>query len=457
VLTKKYIHHYKENLKIAFPVALSQLGHIAVGMADTIMVGALGGDAMASVTIAFSVFVPFMMFGIGISYGISPLIAKADGENNHEEITKILKHSIILNIITGFFICLLLYFSSSLLGKLNQPPHVVQNAISFFQILSFTMIPLMIFQTFKQFAEGLAITRQAMYISISANILNIILNYILIYGNFGFLKVGINGAAYATLTARIFMAVFMFGFFCHHKNFSIYRKHLSSVIYSSQMYRRLLKMILPVGMQLSMEAGAFGLAALMMGWIGAREIAAHHIAITMAAVSYMAATGIAAAATVRVGNEFGKKEYRDLQTAGYSSFYIVIVFMGICALFFVLFRNQLPHLYIADQKIENIAASLLLICAFFQLSDGIQVVGLGALRGIGDVKIPTAIALISYWLVGLPLGYVFAFYFNYKAEGIWYGLFIGLTLAAIMLSVRFYIKTRELNIRNNRKEISEKK
>jgi MATE family multidrug resistance protein len=451
VLKKKHIIHYKENLKIAFPVALSQLGHIAVGVADSIMVGTLGGDSLASVTIAFSVFIPFMMFGIGISYGISPLIAKADGENNQLEIRKILKHSIVLNIITGLLLSIFLFMSSSLLWKLNQPPHVVENAISFFEILSLTMIPLMIFQTFKQFAEGLAFTRQAMYISVSANIINIILNYILIHGKFGFPELGADGAAYATLTARIFMAICMFTFVYNNIKFAVYWKDLSSIIYSSQVYQRLLKMSLPVGFQLSLEAGAFGFAALMIGWLGASEIAAHHIALNMAAISYMAATGIAAAATVRVGNEFGKKEYRELQEAGYSSFYIVIIFMGLCALFFILFRNDLPNLYIADQKIEKIASSLLLITAFFQLSDGIQVVGLGALRGIGDVRIPTAIALVSYWLIGLPIGYIFAFNLNYRAEGIWYGLLIGLTLAATMLAARFYIKTRELNYRNNLK------
>jgi MATE family multidrug resistance protein len=441
LLTKKYILHYKENLRIAYPVALSQLGHIAVGVADTIMVG----NALPSVTIAFSVFVPFMMLAIGISYGISPLIAKADGENNPDEISRIFKHSIVLNLITGLLLFVFLYFSSYLLHDLNQPEEVVEKAISFFEILCFTMIPLMIFQTFKQFAEGLAITRQAMYITVSANILNIILNYLLIHGKYGFPECGSDGAAYATLTARIFMACCMFAFVFYHKGFDVYWKKMSGIIYSGPVYRRLLKMNLPVGMQLSLETGAFGFAALMIGWIGATELSAHHIALNMAAISYMAATGVAAAATVRVGNEFGKKDYRNLRTAGTSSFVIVIAFMGLCALFFILFRHHLPHLYDPGQKVEKIASSLLLITALFQISDGIQVVGLGALRGIGDVKIPTAIALISYWLIGLPVGYVLAFHFNFRAEGIWYGLLIGLTLAAFMLTVRFYIKSRELN------------
>jgi multidrug resistance protein, MATE family len=453
LLTKKYIHHYKENLRIAYPVALSQLGHITVGIADCIMVGTLKGNALASVNIAFNVFVPFMMLGIGISYGISPLIAKADGENNIQEISRILKHSIVINFITGLLLFALLFFSSALLGNLHQPPNTVAKAISFFEIISFTLIPLMIFQTFKQFAEGLAITRQAMYISISANVINIILNYILIHGKLGFPECGPNGAAYATLTARIFMAGSMFAFVFYHKKFTVYWKNLSAIKYSGQFFRYLLRMITPVGMQLSLETGAFCFAGLMMGWLGETEISAHTIALTMAAVSYMAATGVAAAATVRVGNEFGKKDYGTLQTAGFSSFHLVITFMGICALVFIAFRSFLPPIFNPDQKIQDLAASLLLITAFFQLSDGIQVVGLGALRGIGDVKIPTAIALISYWLVGLPVGYVLAFPFNLRAEGIWYGLLIGLTLAAGMLSLRFYLKTRRMNLQTPDLEI----
>jgi MATE family multidrug resistance protein len=444
VFSKQYIKEFKTNVVIALPVALSQLGHMAVGVTDTIMVGGLGGGPLASVTVAFSIFIPFMMLGIGISYGISPLIAKADGENNVDEIKKILKHSIILNMGVGVLLGTILYLSSPLLKHLNQPESVVDQAISFFEIMAITMVPLMFFQTFRQFAEGLAITRQAMYITVSANIINIILNYVLIHGRLGLPALGANGAAYATLVARIFMGITMFAFVFYHPKFKVYWKNLSSVIYSPIVYVRLLKMSLPVGLQLSLESGAFGFAALMIGWLGRDEIAAHHIALTLAAIPYMAATGLASATTVRVGNEYGKKDYKSLRISGFSGFYLAIGFMSFTALNFVLFKNVLPLIFIQDTHIIEIASSLLLIAAFFQLSDGIQVVGLGALRGIGDVRKPTIIALLAYWLIGLPVGYFLAFNCKIGVEGIWYGLFLGLMIAATLLFIRFFVKSKKM-------------
>lgn len=203
-------------------------------------------------------------------------------------------------------------------------------------------------------------------------------------------------------------------------------------------------MSLPVGFQLSFESGAFGFAAIMVGWVGASEIAAHQVALNMAAVTYMAATGIASAATVRVGNEFGKKDYIAVRRAGVTAFTIVLMFMGTCALGFMLFRDVLPSLYVQDKHIEETAVALLLISAFFQLSDGVQVVGLGCLRGIGDIRIPTCIALVAYWVIGLPVGYYFAFNLNQGVEGIWYGLFLGLSVAAILLLERFNRKSKIL-------------
>lgn len=425
-------------------MAFSQLGHMAVGVADSIMVGSLGGESLASVTVAFSIHIPFLMLGIGISYGISPLIAKADGENNTEEISRILKHSIVLNGSIGVLIFLLLYFLSPGLWLLKQPDSVVALAVPFFELLAISMVPIMFFQVFRQFAEGLALTRQAMVISIIGNLINIALNYVLIHGKYGMPALGVNGAGYATLTARIFMALSMFAFVFYHPKFRVYWQQFKNIVFNPAVFSRLLKMTLPVGMQLSLESGAFGFAAIMIGWLGASEIAAHHVALNMAAITYMAATGIASAATVRVGNEFGKKDFLTLRKAGMSAFFLVILFMGTCAIGFILFRHSLPHLYLSEQKIERIASSLLLITAFFQLSDGVQVVGLGALRGIGDVRRPTAIALFAYWLIGLPAGFIFAFPMNLGVEGVWYGLFLGLLIAATLLFFRFQVKSRKM-------------
>lgn len=442
------LEEYKKNLKIAGPVALSQLGHIAVGVADSVMVGQLGGIQLAAATIAFSVFIPFMMLGIGVSYGISPLIAKAEGEDNKLEISVILKHSIILCLVVGLVLSLFLFFSAPVLREMKQPPEVVVLAIPFFRIMALSIIPLMIFQCFRQFAEGLAITKEAMYISLSGNLLNILLNYILIFGAWGVSGIGINGAAYSTVISRIVMAAAMFAFVYYFPRIKEYWRPWKEIAWSTRKHLYLLKMSLPVGIQLTLEAGAFGFAAIMVGWLGAREIAAHHVALNMAAVTYMAATGIASAATVRVGHEYGRKNSSGIRYAGFSALHIVLVFMGICAVGFILFRHSLPALYVADVRIEKIAVSLLLISAFFQLSDGVQVVGLGALRGIGDVRVPTALALIAYWFIGLPVGYLLAFPFNFGVEGIWYGLFTGLTVAAFLLLERFNRKSRKFTKQN---------
>jgi MATE family multidrug resistance protein len=255
---------------------------------------------------------------------------------------------------------------------------------------------------------------------------------------------GVLGASYATLTARIFMAISMIAFVFYYPAFRQYLRRLSQIQYDFKFYVRLIKMSLPVGLQLSLESGAFGFAAIMVGWVGANEIAAHHVALNMAAITYMAATGVASAATVRVGNELGKKDFRSLRIAGLSAFNIVVAFMACSAICFVLFRHSLPQLYINEVKIQQLAISLLLISALFQISDGVQVVGLGALRGIGDVRIPTIIALLAYWLIGLPLGYILAFTFKMGVEGVWYGLLTGLTVAAIFFFVRFNYKSKIL-------------
>ena len=438
------LKEYKDTLRIAYPVVLSQFGHISVGVADSIMVGGLGSIPLASATFAFSVFVPFMMFAIGLTYGISPLVAKADGEQNHLEIRKILKHSIVLNIIAAILLAGGLLFAAPLLQYFQQPQEVLALAIPFFKTLVWSLVPLILFQIWKQFAEGLAITRQAMYITVIANVLNLLLNYLLIYGHYGFPKLGTNGAAVATLIARIFMAISIFIFVIKYARTNIFIKSLQKISYSFQEFKRLFRVSIAVGSQLAFETGAFGMAAIMIGWLGASEMAAHHIALNMAAVSYMGATGIGAAATVRVGNELGRKDYAAVRNAGKAAFHLVVLYMSFCALVFILFRHDLPSFYINEESICKMAASLLLISAFFQLSDGIQVVYLGALRGLEDVKMPTAIALLAYWVIALPLGYVFAFVLNMGVEGVWYGLLIGLTIAALLLYYRFEKKSKEL-------------
>ena len=451
MFSKEYIRHYKEHIVLSLPVAISQLGHIFVGVADTIMAGRLGSAPLASAAIASSIFFPVLMLGIGISYGATSLIARADGAKDENEIRSVFKHSLVLNFVLSLFLFLLLYKSAFGLRFLNQPKEVVEAAVPFAEWLALSILPLMLFQTVKQFAEGLSCTKEAMIISISSNILNVLLIFVFMDGWFGlFPPMGLIGIAIATFVARIFMAVAMIIFVLLDKRFSKYLIDWSSIKLTTSKFYDLIKISLPIGLQLTLEAGAFGFAFIIVGWLGTIEIAAHQVALSMAGVTYMGATGIAAAATVRVGNELGKKNYQELKRAGYSALILVFIYMSVTAISFVLLRFYLPTLYIEEMAVIKMASILLLIAAFFQLSDGIQVVGLGALRGMGDVVIPTIAVLIAYWAIGLPLGCWMAFTLKLGIEGVWYGLSLGLFLVSIFLFIRFKIKSESL-IKNSQK------
>jgi MATE family multidrug resistance protein len=440
---KEYIDNYRKTFTLAFPVVLSQLGHVLVGVADSIMVGRTGTVPLAAVSLGNGIFSVILVLGLGLSYGITPLVASADGKNDYEESSVVFRHGIIINSVAALLLLLVLYLSVPLIKYMNQPAEVAASAISYLRILLVSLIPLMLFQTFKQFAEGLSFTKQAMYISITANIINVLLNYVLIYGKMGFEPMGIEGAAIATLISRVIMAVAMIYYIYTSHRYKVYKLALSMAGYSRKVFMKILGIGVPVALQMVFEVGAFASAAIMIGWFGSSELAAHQIALSMASVTYMMASGISAAATVRVGNQFGRNDKHQLRLAGYSAFYIIIAFMFICALAFIVGRHFLPSLYIKDPLVIDMASSLLVIAAIFQLSDGVQVVGLGVLRGMSDVKIPTAITLVAYWVVGLPFGYFLSSYYELGAFGIWYGLLTGLSIAAIFLFYRFYHLSRK--------------
>jgi len=442
--SRDYQEHFRRNFSLAYPVMLSQLGHIMVGVADSVMVGQLGAVELASVSLGSGIFHVIMLFGIGVSYAVTPLVAAADGEGNKQKCADFLKHGFYLNIILGTFLAVGLSFSSGVLHFFDQEPEVLELAIPFLTIISFSIIPIMFFQTFRQFAEGLSSTKPAMIISIAGNLINLGLNYILIFGELGFPEMGVNGAAWATLISRILIgaAMALYIFFA-----SSFGKVMALFNWGGMQLKigiQLLKIGVPAGLQFIFEAGAFGMAAIMIGWIGAEALAAHQIALNMAGITYMAASGISAAATIRVGNQLGKGDYPTLRVAGNTCFVMVIIFMSICGIAFIFLNQFLPSLYIDDPEVIGYAASLIIIAAFFQISDGVQVVGLGALRGLADVKIPTLYTLFAYWIMALPIGYFLGIQMEMGADGIWIGLLIGLSISAVMQFWRFRNLTSKL-------------
>lgn len=442
-LNKEFKWHYQKTLVLAYPVMLSQLGHITVGVADSIMVGQLGAVPLAASSLANSIFAIILTFGIGISYGITPLVAAADGEKDPLKIRYYFKHGLILNIVTGIILLIFISSLSFSLYHFGQDKEVAAQAIPYLEIITFSLVPFMFFQTFRQFAEGLSRTKQAMYITVAANLINILLNYLLIFGKFGFPAMGLLGAGYATLISRILMAVLMGLYIAYSKDFLSYDLKFKW-FFEKLYFKKILKIGLPSAIQFMFEVGAFVLAAIMVGWLGAEALAAHQIAINLATISYMTATGISAAATIRVGNQLGRKDIPTLRAVGFTSFVLAAIFMAFCASIFLAGHNYFPTLYINDPDVIQLASSLIIVVSLFQLSDGIQVVGLGALRGIADVKIPTYITFLAYWIIGLPVGYYLGFVLDFGAIGIWYGLLLGLTIAAGSLFSRFNYITKKL-------------
>lgn len=442
----KYKPHYQANLKLAVPVIISQLGHILVQTMDSVIVGHFAGTiALAAVSLVSSIFLITLVIGIGIAYGLTPLVAQENGRENYEECGRLLSNSLFINILTGIFLYILVYFGSlSVIDYLGQSPGVVYLAKPYLALLSFSIIPLMIFLAFKQFAEGLGFTKQAMNISIWGNVLNIIIGVILVKGIFGIKPMGVVGVGIATLVDRVLMMVVMMIFVIRSKRFTIYLK--SFVWQSVDKLRaiKLLKIGAPVALQYTFEVGAFGGAAILVGTVGAIQQAAHQVAISLASMTYMMASGVSTAATVSAGHNYGKKNFKQLQLSAISNYHIILILMTTAALVFVILNQYLPWIYTTDESVIAIAAQLLIIAGFFQLFDGAQVVGLGILRGIGDVNIPTIITFIAYWVIGLPSGYYFGIVLELGVLGIWYGLTLGLLVSAGLLFFRFHYYSQKM-------------
>jgi MATE family multidrug resistance protein len=438
-LYHKYKHHYHANLHLAIPVVISQLGHTLVQTSDTIIVGHFAGTvSLAAVSLASGIFSIMLVIGIGISYGSTPLIAQHNGRKNYLECGQLLSNSLFINILSGIALFVITYFVAVfLLDRLGQTPAVVQQAKPFLVLLGLSVIPMLVFNTFKQFAEGLGFTKQAMMISIWGNVLNVCLGVIFVKGLFGISPMGVKGVGYSTLIDRCVMAIVMGIYVFRSANFKTYLKGF--VLTNIDRFRSLqiLKIGAPVALQYAFEISAFSIAAVLIGTIGYHEQAAHQVAISLAAITYMMASGLSAAAAIKSGNYFGQSDHHNLRQSAISNYHIVLAFMCITALIFTLFNHQLPWIYTSDKMVISIAAQLLIIAAFFQLFDGTQVVGLGILRGMGDVNIPTVITFLAYWIIGLPVGYLLGIKLNLGVKGVWYGLVMGLMASSILLFFRF--------------------
>jgi len=425
---------------------LSQLGHVMMGVADNIMVGHIGAKQLAAAGLANVAFNVLMLFGIGVSYAITPLVAQADGQGDISRSADILRHGLVVNVTNALVLCAIVYFGKNILFVIDQPPEVVELSIPYLAIITFSLIPIMIFQSFRQFSEGLSNTWTPMVIVLGTNVVNIFLNYILINGRLGMPALGLNGAGWATLISRVLMAGSIAGVVYFSRSFVPYRAAFRIASYSRQLFSNLLKLGLPAGAQFIFEVLAFDFSLVMIGWLGTQALAAHQIAINLATVSYMTTSGLAAAATIRVSNELGKNDFHGVRRVAMVLISMALTLMTVWAVIFITGNRLLPLLYVNDPEVMMIASSLIIIAGLFQLADGMQVVCIGALRGLQDVKVPSVLIFVSYWIVGLPLGYWLGFPMGLGPQGIWLGLLIGLSLTATAVFLRLRRMTARLMV-----------
>ena len=432
---------------------LGMLGHTFVSFIDNIMVGQLGTAELAAVSLGNSFMFIAMSIGIGFSTAITPLIAEADSSNNLEQAKSTYKNGLFLCTSLGILLFLLVFFSKPLMYLMKQPDEVVALAIPYLDLVAFSLIPLVVFQAIKQFSDGMSMTKYPMYATLIANIVNVILNYLLIFGKFGFPEMGIVGAAYGTLASRIIMVVYLWLLLRYKERSAQIVKNIRFFVLDVLMIKKIINLGSLSAMQMFFEVAIFTAAIWLSGLLGKNPQAANQIALNLGSMTFMVAMGLSVASMIRVGNQKGLQNYKELRRIAFSIFLLGMLLATFFALLFFIFHKSLPNIYVDlsdavnykdNMEVLSIASNLLLAAAFFQISDSIQVVVLGALRGLQDVKIPTIITFISYWVVGFPVSYFLGTAEMYGSFGIWLGLLAGLTTASILLFIRFNSLTLKL-------------
>lgn len=457
-MLSKYTKEFSYNWKLASPVILGMLGHTFVGLIDNIMVGQLGSAELAAVSLGNSFVFVAMSLGIGFSTAITPLIAESDTENNFKKGKSAFKHGLFLCLVLSVALFGLILAAKPLMYHMKQPVEVVELAIPYLDLVAFSLIPLIIFQAFKQFSDGLSLTKYPMYATLLANVINVVLNYLLIFGKFGFPELGIVGAAIGTLISRVVMLFFLWWLLSKRNKSKAYMQKIKVFVLERTMIKKIVGLGFPSAMQMFFEVAIFTAAIWLSGTLGKNAQAANQIALNLSSMTFMVAMGLSVAAMVRVGNQKGLQNYTELRRIAQSIFLFGLLMAAVFALIFILFHNYLPLIYLdlGDEvnRLDNIevvaiAAKLLIVAAFFQLSDSLQVIVLGALRGMQDVKIPTVITFFSYWIVGFPVSYFLGKESMLGSMGIWIGLLSGLTTAAILLYIRFNYLTNKLILSNS--------
>lgn len=427
---------------LSIPICIGQLGQMLMSVTDNVMVGKLGADALAAASLSNALFMLVMVVAFGVSVAVTPLTAMAFGAKDYCRCGVVLRQGIVVNMIFGVLFCGFTFILAGWIKYMNQPDVIIAPAVTYLEVLGLSLLPIMLFQSFRQFAEGVQFLKPVMIITLAANIVNILANWLFIYGNLGMPALGVTGAGVATICSRAFMAVALIVVILASRDMERFNPSLLKWEFDWSVIKKLLAIGIPAGGQYFFEVSAFSASSIMIGWMGAVELASHQVALSLASISFMVALGISAASTVRVGNAVGQNDLPAARKAGVGAAMLCASFMACAGAVFIIFRHILPTFYVDDAEVIRVSSVLLIIVAFFQVSDGTQAVGLGMLRGITDMKLPTLFTLAAYWVAGLPSGYFLAFHMDLGIYGIWWGLLISLSVSAVLMMIRFHLKTR---------------
>jgi MATE family multidrug resistance protein len=435
----------RPTIKLAVPIIIGELAQMSLHIVDTAMIGALGYKQLAAAALVISAMnIPFVL-GIGMTISVSQLVSMSNGRGDKKAVSHYFFNGFILCAVTAVIISLSLVFGRKFLYHLGQDPEVARMAVPFLSLIALSIIPMLLFMTLKQFADGLEYTKTAMVFSLVAIPINAFLNWLLLYGNVGFPRLELLGAGWATLITRTLIFIAFAIIVLKNQKF---QQFISDRVMQWRLrwstWKDLLYIGIPSSLQIGIEVSAFAVSAIIIGTISAVAQAAHQIAISCASFTFMVSMGLSQAGSIRVSNAYGRNDWHKIQNIGKATLTTAFIYGIFCALMFVLFRNSLPLLFNKNPEVLKLSALLILFAAIFQISDSTQAVGAGLLRGIKDVKTPTVLIAIAYWAVALPIGLLLGFYFKMGAAGMWTGLILGLTFASGFLVRRFILEVRRV-------------
>lgn len=435
-------NHYKALFKLGLPIVIGQLGMIILGFADTLMIGHHSTEALAGASFVNNMFNLAIIFATGFSYGLTPIVGSLFGRGEQKAVGRTLKNALLVNGLIGILLTLIMGILYLNIHRLGQPEELLPLMRPYFIVLLISLIFVMLFNAFKQFADGITDTKTPMWLLIGGNILNIAGNWILIYGHYGFPEMGLLGAGIATLSSRILMPIVFVFIFIYSKRYQPYKEGFLEGKINRKDFFQLNKLGWPVGLQMGMETASFSLATIMVGWLGAIALAAHQVMLTIGQLGYMMYYGMAAAVAIRVSNFHGQNDKGNVRHSASAGFHIILVMAILISLPLFLLRHEIGGWFTDNNEVALMVASLIVPFIIYQFGDGMQCNYSNALRGIADVKPVMYIAFIAYFIISLPSGYLFGFVFNWGLTGIWLSFPFGLTSAGLMFWWRFRKQTQ---------------